>query len=162
IVIFFHLVFYYNSRNNVLPTFLVIFDMIGGRLCPADIGLDDSYFIKTFAKMSKMLFKCCSLMTERAYYMGTFLLIIYVSKCSLIESVFYGIVNSVHFGLLCYYGTNIGLWTSLYLYLMCNYLKHKLRQINRQLVARMRNDRTFSVAYMTRTMRSLNAIYAEI
>ena len=55
------LIYYYNYKNDIKPTFLKVFEMMSGLVSPKSIGLTNEKQIYKLIKLSKKLFIICEL-----------------------------------------------------------------------------------------------------
>ena len=83
-------------------------------------------------------------------------------NCSVMDTIIFGIPNSLFFTLMCNYVFGIDLWQVLYFYLICHYLKIKLKEVNREISQKCRNRRKIESKSIDTIIRSLNSIYNEI
>ena len=58
------LIYYYNYKNDIKPTFLKVFEMMSGLVSPKSIGLTNEKQIYKLIKFSKILFFICELVVK--------------------------------------------------------------------------------------------------
>jgi len=154
-------IYYYIYKNGVKPNYLKVFEMMSGLVSPKSIGLTDKKQIYKLLKLSKYLFFICKPITQKLIPISilTTIMIIFFMKCSITETVIFGIPNSLLFTLCSYYMNNINIWQSIYFYITCYYIKIKLKQSNEQISKIKTNRGHKSIAA---NIRSLNLLYSEI
>jgi len=158
------LIYYYNYENGINPTFLKLFKMMSGLVSPKSIGLTNREVIYNLIKISKSLFLSCAFNNEIIVPIFTFLLcfVPFIMNCSLMDSIIFGIPHSFHQSLSVYYMYNINTWQVIYFYLICRYIKIKIRELNEEINFKKEKGLKFSNVFLTRIIRSLNQIYSEI
>ena len=99
------IIYYYNYKNDIKPTFLKVFQMMSGLVSPKSIGLTNKEQIYKILKLSKILFNLCNYNTLFIIPLMAFLInfVTYIMKCTLIETIIYGIPHSILFSMCCYY-----------------------------------------------------------
>ena len=60
------LIYYYNYKNDIKPTFLKVFQMMSGLVSPKSIGLTNEKQIYKLIKLSKRLFFICEFVVKIA------------------------------------------------------------------------------------------------
>jgi hypothetical protein len=158
------LMYYYNYKNGINPKFLKLFEMMSGLVSPKTIGLTNREVIYNLIKFSKSLFLLCAFNNEIIVPIFTFLLcfVPFIMNCSVMDSIIFGIPHSFHTSLSAYYMYNINTWQVLYFYLICRYIKIRIRELNEEIDVKIEKGLMFSNGFLTRIMRSLNHIYSEI
>ena len=93
----FQMIFYYNYRNGIKPTFLRVFQMMSGLVSPKSLGLTDEQQIIKLLKLTKTLVKCLRFQNQWMIpvFAFVFLLVLYIFNTNLMETVCYGIPNSI-------------------------------------------------------------------
>ena len=158
------LIYYYNYKNDIKPTFLKVFEMMSGLVSPKSIGLTNKEDIYKLIKLSKNLFYICELIVKIPVPVLVFNLNIIplIINCSVMETIIFGIPNSFLFALCAYYITSINLWQVIYFYLICSYLKIKIKELNRKLFTILKKRTYLKRKITLKIIRSLNSIYSEI
>ena len=59
LAIILQLIYYYNYKNDIKPTFLKVFEMMSGLVSPKSIGLTNKEKIYRFIKISRISFFIC-------------------------------------------------------------------------------------------------------
>ena len=118
--------YYYNYKLNIKPTFLKMFDMLGGHIAPVQLGLYDKLVIYKLAKLTQILFK---LVDKPVKYMPVFGPIValgsYIPNCTLLDTIMYGIPHSILYYLLGYHTMGFNVSLMVHYSLICYYLKYK-------------------------------------
>jgi hypothetical protein len=163
IALFSQLVQYYNYKNDIKPSYLKLFEMLSGLRSPKNIGLTDKEEIYKFAKLSKLLFTGSEFLTKIAMPFLSFLLpfLSFCLKCSLKELILYALPHSILFGFSAYSVHSIIFWQIIYYYLICQYLKCKLKTINNSL-RKLSDRRVITYKKVLHILKNLDSIYEEI
>ena len=108
------LIYYYNYRNDIKPTFLKVFEMMSGLVSPESIGLTNEKQIYKLIKLSKRLLFICELFTEHFAPVFAFILSIspYIINCSVMDTIIFGFPNSLLFSLWGHYASSINYMAS--------------------------------------------------
>jgi len=123
------IIHYYNFKNDIKPSYLRPFEMISGLISPKSIGLTDKEQIYDLIKQSKTLFICCEFMLTKVIPLMGFSMgfLTFSLNCSLIELIVYCIPHCILVSSAIYSGYSIILWQLIYYYIICQYLKSKLK-----------------------------------
>jgi len=158
------LVHYYNYKNGIKLSYLKVFEMMSGLVSPKSIGLTDKQQIYRMIKLSKNLFIVCKLNIAITVPIFAFMLSIvpYLLNCTLLDMIIFGIPHSLLLSICCYYIFNINLWQVVYFYLMCHYIKIKLKEINNDLGLKMKSGRRITNINIRKIIQNLSQIYSEI
>jgi len=158
------LIHYNNYRNNIKPSYLKPFAMMSGLISPQSIGLTDRDQIYKMIKLSKLSFFICRLNTEKVFPVMAFTVTIlpFLINCSILDIILFGIPHSLLFTCCCYFIFNINLWNVTYFYLVCHYIKIKLREVNQSLKNKIKNKVRITSGYTTQIIKNLTSIYYEI
>ena len=126
------LLFYFNHKERVSPTFLRVFSMISGTIPPKEIGLTDSDVVMRFCRRTAKWFKL--LIWHNDYIMGVmapnYILPFYFIKTSFLEILIFGIPNAIHFYFWVRYYWNFFFYQFFIFYFLCCYLKIKIKILN--------------------------------
>jgi len=130
------IIHYYNYKNNIKPEYLKPFDMISGLVSPQSIGLTDKEEIYKLVKQSKTLFICCEFLLNRATpLIGFFMNFLTFSlNCSLNQLIIFYIPHCIVSGFTMYAVYSPIFWQLVYYYIICQYLKSKIKTINRKII----------------------------
>ena len=151
------LIYYYNYKKKIEPTFLKIFqDMSESR----DIGVNSIDFNR-LSHLSRVLFKLTyyNNMTFQPLFALLFFSSGYLIYESSIYIIIYGIPHSVISGLLIHYIWNILCFQCLYFYILCKYFKLKLQNLNQSL---WQMSSGIKFTKIRQILHSFNALYREI
>ena len=144
--------YYYNYKKGIEPTFLQVFRATSES---RDIC------VKKLFRLSRILFKIIhfnNLIIEPTFAI-IFFLSGYLIYESLIDIFMYGIPHSLNFGLCIYYIWTILGFQCLYFYILCKYLKLKLKNLNETL-SQMSSGIKFTK--IRQTLHTFDALYREI
>jgi hypothetical protein len=164
ITITYQLIFYFNYARGISPTFMTLFNVLAGKVSPTRVGLNDRGLVDKWAKQAGSLFRINTFVNQKLMpFLGLFSLAAYLNhRCSLSDILTYGVPNSLHLAYVGYLNHLIPLWLLVHFYVICLYLKYKIRVINGQLVTRLKKDHRFDPVFIGRTICKLNGIYHEI
>ena len=157
----FQLIYYYNYRNGIKPTFLRVFQMMSGLVSPKSLGLTDEQQIRKLLKTTKTFLKCLDFNNNRIIpiFALTLGITVYSFKTEFWETVCYGIPNSL---ILCSYGfyaNNFINYQFLLFFSNCLYLKMKIRSFDEKLIEMERRKRFIRIR---ETLQSFDSLYSEI
>ena len=98
-------IYYYNHKNDIKPSFLKVFQMISGLVSPKSIGLTDKVEIYKLVKISKILFKYCRPNVNIFIPFLAFILnfVPLVMNSSFADTLIYSFPHSIIFSMLCHY-----------------------------------------------------------
>ena len=126
------LIYYYNYKEEVCPTFLRLFSMMSGTIPPKALGLTDPEVVVRMCRQSKKWFTF--LKWHNDYWMTflspLFVLSFYYYKTTLFETIIFGIPNAIQFTLWVRYYWNIFFYQFLVFRFLCSYLKIKIKALN--------------------------------
>jgi len=152
------IIHYYNFKNNIKPSSLKPFEMISGLISPKSIGLTNEEEVYKIMKVSKISFFICELYSSLAMPLLGFLICsgLYAQNVSLLKFIILGIPNSFLLSIFSIYFYRFTLWQFIYFYIICYYLKSKLKVINERLRQKNRLLNLYKI------IKQLNSIYSEI
>ena len=78
------------------------------------------------------------------------------------DTIIFGIPNSLLFSLCCYYMYSINVWQVIYFYIICSYIKIKIKELNENILIMIKKKRFSNRNIMMKMIRSLNSLYSEI
>ena len=126
------LIYYWNYKQRVCPTFLRLFRMMSGAIPPKALGLTDPKFVVRICRQSKKWFRF--LKWHNDYWMTflspLFILPFYYYKTTFLEVLIFGIPNAIHFTLWVRYYWNFFVYQFLVFHFLCSYLKTKINALN--------------------------------
>ena len=158
------LIYYYNYKNDIKPTFLKVFEMMSGLVSPKSIGLTNEREIYKLIKLSKRLFLISDFILKIPVPIFAFIfpLILYISKYSVIITIIFGFSNSLLFSLCIYYIFSINVLQVIYFYIICFYIKIINKELNENILILIKK-KTFSDRNIIIPMIvSLDSLYSEI
>jgi hypothetical protein len=158
------IIYYYNYTNGIKQTYLKVFEMMSGLISPKSIGLTDKEEIYKLMKVSKILFSLGKSNSEIGLPLMAFSMsfVPFIIDSSLLEIILFGIPHSILFTLSVHYTSSILFWPVVYFYLICRYIKIKIKKQN-DLIAKAIVKRNLSNSTkILRSIRNLDAIYAEL
>jgi hypothetical protein len=152
---------YLKYYKNESPSYLKPFEMISGLVSPKSIGLMNEKDINELLKKSKFMFKVSKLLTFGQTFTGfciSFIpLIINSSFPLLLIEIFWAQLFTTS----AYFSININFSQMTYFYIICLYLKLKLRNANNSI--RNSFEKKYKMTnYKMNILNSLNSIISEI
>ena len=161
LAIYSHLVYYFNRRNDVSPTFLRVFQMMSGRIPPKDVGLKNEEQIRSLIRRTRISFKIFDQMIKISVFGFGHILVytVYVLFCTPMETLLYGVPNNLLFVSTVYYSSETNLFQVLYFYLICHYLKLRIKAIHKTIEEMIKNKNVLNFGSV---LKSLNEVTVEI
>jgi hypothetical protein len=158
------LINYYNYKNGINPTYLKVFDMMSGLISPKSIGLTNKEEIYKLIKESKFLFSFCEWNTHIIVPLMGFLLSLlpFIINCSLLDIILFGIPHSILYTIAVHYTTSIMIWSVVYFYLICRYIKIKIKEQNDFIAKAIIERKVINSQKILRLIRNLNEVYTEV
>ncbi len=156
---------YWYFKRNIKPSYLKPFEMMSGLVSPQSIGLYNEKDIRIMMKRFKLLIKLSEInVTPMAFCALLLAAIPIISNCSLGHILFPGIPWFIFFMLYVYHIADFLLIQMTYFYIICYYLRLKLRNINNEIEINIRRNIKHSEfhALVKYFMRYLNILYLEI
>lgn len=151
-------IFYYNYRNGIKPTFLRVFEMMAGLVSPKSIGLTDKKVILDLLKKTDILFKLTKI--NNNIVSNIFCMVIsiipYIINCSPIETIVFGIPNTIFLMIFSYHSYNIFVYLMIHFYILCYYLINKIKSKNNLIMKANNNSKLFKL------FKLLDNLYREI
>ena len=154
------LIYYYNYRNGIKPTFLRVFQIMSGLVSPKSLGLTNQSEIIKLVYKTKRLFKITKLFLHLILPGTCFLTTaVYVTNGYTLEDIlFYGLPNALFLGFNFHFGTNIFVYLYFYFYILCLYLKMKINSLNERLIEMKRRKRFIRIR---ETLQSFDSLYCK-
>ena len=153
---------YWNNKNGVNPTYLLVFKMMAGLVPPKTVGLTDETQILWLIRRARFVFRAVFVNSYVSVPILTFLFgfVGYLRiDCKLFEVVIFGLPHSLYLILLIYLLNEIQAYQLIYFYIICVYLKMKLQSINAKLLEKKSKT---SIAYIVSQLKAMNSLYKEI
>ena len=161
-VIFNQLVYYWNHKRGIEPTFVRLFQVMSGSLSPSAVGLTDESQCRALLKIAKWLRPLHFLNKMFDPFITViFIMVIYIpvygwkgtfTYCSHIL-----ILNSIH----TYYFFNIITSLLIYFIIICKYIVFKLNNLNSQL-SQLSQSKSIDNNRIRNILHSYDALYREI
>ena len=160
ITIISQLIYYYNYKRGIKPTFVRVFQMMSGLVTPSSVGLYREtditrllryrIFFVLFRINNRYIFPFICL------FFQLFLFCINESFTSLI---IYIVINSIQTMYLVYIVVNLITYQILYLHIICTYLEIKIKSLNNIIFEMKKQNYFFKIRTILRTY---DRIYREI
>ena len=157
------LIYYYNYKNDIKPTFLKVFEMMSGLVSPKSIGLTNEKQIYKLINLTKKLFFICELFVKIPVPLLMFITsnIIFIINFSVMDIIIFGIPNSLLWSLCVYYIFSINVWQVIYFYIICSYIKIKIKELNEKILIMTKKKILLRKTFL-QIIHSLNSLYSEI
>jgi hypothetical protein len=158
------LIYFYNYMKGIKPTYFKVFEMMSGLISPKSIGLTNKEEIYKMLKVYKILFKICELNIGKIMPLIGFLINIvpYAMNCSIVDTILYGMPHSLLYAWGGHHILTINVWQVVYFYLICRYLKIKLKKSNELISQTLKKSQKTSLLSIERVINSLDSSYVEI
>ncbi len=162
LALFSQLFHYWKYYKNESPSYLKPFEMISGLVSPKSIGLINREDINQLLNKSKLMSQFSKFLTFGIIFVGFCNSGITLIINSSFELYLIEIFWIILFMAFLYFATNITLSQMTYFYIICLYLKLKLRNINNSITKSF--DRKFKMTNnkMKNILKSLDSIISEI
>ena len=159
--VYFQLIYYYNHRIGIKPTFLRVFQMMSGLISPQSLGLTEEQEIRKLLKLTKTSIKFIEMNNNQMSPAITFIfvLIIYMINTNVMEAICYGIPCAFTIAMLGTYAMNVVNYHTFLQYIICLYLKMKTNALNERLNEMKRRKRFIRIR---ETLQSFDSLYSEI
>jgi hypothetical protein len=150
---------YYKSES---PSYLKPFEMISGLVSPKSIGLINRKDVNQLLKKSKLMFKVSKFSTIIISICAFFLSFVSLIINSSFELYLTGFFWALFFTAFEYFVSNIIFTQMTYFYIICLYLKLKLRNANNSITKSFEKKYKITNYQMKNILISLNSIVSEI
>ena len=151
------LIYFYNHKQRVDPTFLRLFRMMSGAIPPKALGLTDAKLVVKLCRQSAKRFKFLKMHND--YWMSLMtpmhILSFYYYKTSFLEILIFGIPNAIHFTLWVRYYWNFFFYQFLIFHFLCSYLKIKIKILNERAKQMTRNQNLIRIPQLIRSYHSI-------
>jgi hypothetical protein len=156
------LLHYWKYYKNESPSYLKPFEMISGLVSPKSIGLIDREDINQLLNKSKLMFKVSKFsiigMIISAVFLSGIPLIINSSLSLYLIEIFWVLLFTIY----SYFVSNINFSQMTYFYIVCLYLKLKLRNANNSIRKNFEKKYKMTNYRMKNILISMNSIISEI
>jgi hypothetical protein len=161
LVLFSQLIYYWNHKTGVEPTFLRLFQVMSGSLPPNAIGLTDQTLITTLCRRTNLWFRLIRLNNDKFILFCAFFYTMapYVVKTNMFYTLMYGIPNALLFVIWGHYYWNVFAFQFIVFLILCTYLESKINRFNEN-VAEIVKTKGFQG--MPKMIRSFHSISDEI
>ena len=136
--------------------------MMSGLVSPQSIGLSNEKQIYKMITISKFLFKICKIIPRIASIFAlVFTFWTYLNNFSFKQLIIFGIPHSILLGITCFHIYNIIVSQIVYFYIICYYLKLKLKLINDYMRFKLKSKSRTKIT-LIKIIYCLHSIYGEI
>ena len=151
---------YFNYKIGVEPTFLRLFQMMSGSVPPKVVGLKDITIIESLINKTRIILKAVEFNNRWLIIPFGILLSLgtYLTKATLLQTLLFGILNSIFYAMVLYHGFNIMLYQGFYFYIICIYLRFRIRKLNENLV----KTKSWSSLSLSSVLREIDSLYKQI
>jgi hypothetical protein len=158
------IIYYYNYKNDIKPTFLRVFEMMSGLVSPKSIGLTNKQQIYRMIKITKLTIFIYKNFIEKiiittALFENT---IPFINHCSILEFIIFVIPNCLLYTISAYYMISIIFWQSITFPIICYYIRIKIKQTNENIRKVTRNRKRINNIKIKNILRSMNSLYSEV
>ena len=161
ISIFSQIIYYYNYVNGVENTFIKIFQMMSGLLSPSSIGLKNQQDVMKLIKITRILnlvFKFNNKYNITAITF-VFYILVYLVNNDILNTLIYGVPNSILMAMWAHNFMNIFGYQFLYFYIICVYIKIRIKKKNAILLEMTKGKRYIRIYNIP---KSYYILYLEI
>jgi hypothetical protein len=132
---------------------------MSGLVSPKSIGLTNEEEIYGMIRTTKFLFRICKWNNYKVVPVLAVAasLFPFVMKCSTLDTILFGIPNSLLFAFCAHNACNISIFQVVYFYLICRYIKIKFKESNDFVRQKKINNENF-----LRFIQDLDAKYSEL
>ena len=158
-VVFNQLIYNWNHKRGIEPTFLRLFQVLSGCLSPSAVGLTEESQCRSLSKIAKWL--------KPMHYNSTILVplfcFLYIPRMYLVNlgflnTIIYGSHSIIFHTTWFYYAINIVTTLFLFFIIICQYFLFKLSKLN----SKMKTIKQTKTLRIRNILHSYNAIYREI
>jgi hypothetical protein len=158
------LIYYYNTKSNINPTYVKVYDMISGLVSPKSIGLTNGEEIYKLIKESKLWFSFCRCNNQilvPIFALSTNLFP-FVFNCSAFDTIIFGIPHTLLYAMGMHFVCNINVWQIFYFRLICRYIKIKFKESNVFVSKLIFRRKLIKWKQVLRIIQNLDAKYSEL
>ena len=146
---------YINHKRGIQPTYLKLFEVLAGLVCPADLGLynkEQTYkLVKKCRKSLKVADTVIKSMTLSTFALA---MTIFSQKVTWLQFLFLSMPHSIIWAVWINYFYSILIYQSVYFYIITSYLRSKLESINTEIKDTTGNIRG-TIKSMTNTFEEI-------
>ena len=137
-----------NYKKSIKPSYMRPFEMMSGLTSPQSIGLNDEEEIRKMIRISKYLFKVCKILPLFMFCLiFTLTFWIFIHNFSLKQMMVFGMAYSILNGMIGFYANSIIISQIVYFYIICYYLKLKIKRINERIENIFKNENTIQYKF---------------
>jgi hypothetical protein len=162
LALFSQLLHYWKYYKNESPSYLKPFEMISGLVSPKSIGLINREHINQLLKKSKLIFKVSKVLTFGTSFFGFCVIGITLIINSTPSLYWIEFLWALLYTIWDYHSNNINLSQITYFYIICLYLKLKLRNTNNSITKSFSRKFKMTNYKMKSILKSLDSIISEI
>ena len=154
-------IFFINYWNGIKETYLGVFQMMSGSVPPIRLSLTNEQQIRRLVKITKFCKTGVEFNNNRVFPILCLMtmLTIYSIKCSLFETLLFGIPNALLFMTWTIYVGGAFDTIFLIFFIICLYLRLKIYSLNESLLEMKRRKRFIRIR---ETLQSFDSLYSEI
>ena len=155
------LICHYNYRIGIRPEFLVLFQMLAGRVAPRNVGLTNSTAIISMVKSARMYSQFLRINNQICipWFAFSSVVLIYYLNSTLRELLLYGCPNIILNTMFMYHSFNVVLYQIIHFHLICQYFKHRIKELNKTVVKCIERKNSVNIQRM---LTLFNTTYAEL
>ena len=154
-------VYYSNYKRGIRPTFLRLFHMMSGSVTPREVGLTNDEDVRDLVCVTRRINNiiwfnnnytlplCCLMCALVGFYL----------KCGILDTIIYGTPHGIYLAIWGHILWNIFTYQCMYFYIICKFLKRRLKRINESLIRMNRGNQFIRIGSL---LSSLNSLYNEI
>jgi hypothetical protein len=154
---------YYNYKNGIWPHYVKPFHMMSGLVSPKSIGIYDRNMVKIIQNRAKLLFRIITINCEIIIPLVAIIASIPLYlNCNFHQLLIYAIPWTLILIRSLYSVAGYLDWQLVYFYLICLYLKLKIRNVNHKLIEIIDNRIISCESNIKIVINKINKIYIEI
>ena len=154
-------VYRYNHHRHVPPTFLLLFKMLSGQISPASIGLtrlEDITYLLRLTRFVRYLYMHNKYIIP--WVVMSFFIIININNFQSMEMTMVVLLNTAIHSTFMYSTLSIMGFQVLYLHILCNYFRLKIKNLNQTLLEII--DSKQRISRFREIQSEFDSIYREI
>jgi hypothetical protein len=156
------LINFWMYHKKIYPTYFRPFLMMSGSIAPKSIGFTSRPYLRKLLKRSKIVFSMTQLNNIAVLFVSFFISYLPIMmKLDIKLSIIFGVPWSIMFAMSSHFTFGSHSWHLTYFYVMCLYLRLKIRNINDQ-IQKYIVRRNFGDLNIDHVLQSLTSIHMEI